>query len=223
MSARALYRRARQWAFRRNPQAGLGFELVGCRTDELSVPLQGSKTAVDGGAAHPLATLRYSPESEEAFLATFWGLKKATLEWYGFSVSDPRAHRIFEDYFWSRQGSAYLCEVRLPEDGVHWNASEFLLHLADALVYTPAVLLFRWPRPLEVERVRWIGSIVNGKWHSVGPCGDRASDLGGEDRQRPVLWQGVLDQCWQRVGGGGHLRHRPRDTSAIELSEVDRL
>ena len=169
MSARALYRRARQWAFRRNPLAGLGFELVGCRTDDPSIPLQGSKTAVAGGATPPIVTLRYSPESEKAFLATFWGLKKATLEWYGFSVSDPRARRIFEDYFWDRQRDAFLCEVRLPDDGVPWNASEFLLHLADALVYTPAVLLFRWPRPLEVESVRWIGSIVNRKWHSMGP------------------------------------------------------
>lgn len=165
LSVRAFHSRARQWAFGRIPTAVRGFELVGCRPHELNVPLRRSALAPDQGrAATPSAVLRYSLEKEATFVEAVSGLKIATLEWYGFSLANAAENRIFEDYFWRPETSLFFFEVRMPGDGLQWNASEFLLHLADALAETPATLVFRWPGRIEIESIRWIRSIVDGEW-----------------------------------------------------------
>ena len=169
LSVRAFHSRARQWAFRRMPTAVRGFELAGCRPNELNVPLQRSTSAFNQNrATAPTSVLKYSLENEATFRDTYCGLKIATLEWYGFSLSDPHEHRMFEDYFWRPEKSTFFCEVRIPDDGVHWNASEFLLHLADALAATPATLVLRWPGRIEIESIRWIRNIVDGEWIQLG-------------------------------------------------------
>lgn len=166
LSARALRSRARQWAFRHKPVTVREFELVGCRTNELNVPLQRStRTLVGPAAGGPVALLRYSPENQTDYDSIYCGLKAATLEWYGFPRSDFRDRGIFERYFWSRERDTFVCEVRMPDDGIYWSASEFVLHLADAAVDMPAILLFRWPGRIEMESIIWIRNIVTGEWH----------------------------------------------------------
>ena len=217
LSARALHSRARQWAFRRRPAAAGGFELVGCWLNELNVPVRRSTAASNRDVStFPTAVLRYSPENEEAFRNTFLGLKIATLEWYGFPLSDVGEHGIFEDYFWSHGENTFICEVRMPGDGVHWNASDFLLHLADALVETPAILLFRWSGCLEMESITWIRNLVDGNWHQSGAGETRT--LVWTERVGPGEYRGAASLTASSGGSEVAVRCDTPELDALPLS-----
>ena len=217
LSARALHSRARQWAFRRRPAAAGGFELAGCWLNELNVPVRrGISVSNRDVSAFPTAVLRYSPENQEAFRSTFFGLKIATLEWYGFPLSDIGEHGIFEDYFWSHEENTFICEVRMPDDGVHWNASDFLLHLADALVDTAAILLFRWPGCLEMESITWIRNLVDGDWHQSGA--GETQTLVWTERIGPGEYRGAASLTASGRGSEVAVRCDTRELDALPLS-----